>query len=172
MPSMPLCSAAISFSKPPGKPAGVGARCPAYEAPLHRRRVPARVPGARGSRPGLLAAYPFRQPLMNFLRSSPFICLSEACLLQSFMRACWGVIFSFLALPPLRHVLMNFLRSSPSIFFAPACSLQLFMRSCCFFCAAVGSFLASFLSCATANGVQANARHTARVSFLMAFLLG
>src|SRR6266850_8120952 len=119
--------------------------------------------------------YPFRQALMNFLRSSPFICLSEACLLQAFMRSCCAfcaAVGSFLALPPLRHVLMNFLRASPSIFFAPAWSLQLFMRSCCAFCAAVGSFLASFLSCASANGVHANIRHTARASFLMVFLLG
>jgi hypothetical protein len=32
--------------------------------------------------------YPLRQVLMNFLRSSPDIFLSDACLLQSFIRAC------------------------------------------------------------------------------------
>src|SRR3954470_12056184 len=108
---------------------------------------------------------------MKLLRSSPFIFLSEACLLQAFMRDCCAVIFSHLSLPPLRQALMNFLRASPSIFFAPACSLQSFMRACCFFCAALGAFFTSFLSCATANGAHANIRHTARASFLIAYLL-
>src|SRR5262245_6230267 len=39
----------------------------------------------------ILSPPPLRQVLMNALRSSPFIPLSDACLLQALMRCCCGV---------------------------------------------------------------------------------
>src|SRR6185436_19528574 len=104
---------------------------------------------------------PFRQLLMNFLRSSPF--LPSACLLQSFILFCCAVCLAEApAVSPLRQELMNFLRSSP--FLSLALALQSFILSCCAFCFSVGSFFA--LSCAYA-GTARTAKHSNAIIFFM-----
>src|SRR6185295_1073057 len=67
---------------------------------------------------------PFRQSLMNALRSSPFF--SAALVLQTFIFSCCVSLAGSL---PERHALKNALRSSP--FLSPALALQSFIRSCC-----------------------------------------
>src|SRR5436190_19862025 len=136
---------------------------------IARRRVPAQA-----------GVQPFRQVLMNFLRSSPASFLSPAVLLQAAILSCCAFCLADGAeSSPLRHVLMNFLRSSPASFLVPAFSLHAFIRSCCFFCASLGSFLASvfaagagFLSsvfvCAIASGDAASIRqHSVAITCFM-----
>src|SRR5689334_18704797 len=119
---------------------------------------------------------------MNFLRSSPFIFLSPACLLQDFILSCCAFCLSLApASWPFRQELMNFLRSSP--FLSAALSLQAFIRSCWAFCFSDGSFLAAgadlagaaffssalALSCASASGDASTRQHIAAISL---FILG
>src|SRR3546814_7595928 len=85
-------------------------------------------------------APPFRQELMNALRSAPLSALVLASALQLFIFACWVVSVDAAADAeawPFRHELMNVLRSAP--FLPVAWWLQSIIRCCWAVCGLVAA---------------------------------